>query len=113
MFHIEIQKDETKLLHALLKYEKEDYRKLLSTGMLNINCANMYGYTPLHFTVLYCTQGKKEMVRLLLVYNADVNIADDEGKTPKCYAAEMGFQEIVNMLTGHVEVPERNMCLLQ
>ena len=100
-------------LHQAACYGDIDVAKELFEKGADPNVTSLFGSTPLHFTVSYCTQGKKEMVRLLLDYDADVNIADDEGKTPKCYAAEKGLQEIVNILTGQEVIPERNMCLLQ
>ena len=60
-----------------------------------MNRVNKNGETALYIA---CRNDKKEIVKLLLSANCDVNIANHEGKTPLSIAARLGYHEIVDSL---------------
>ncbi len=78
---------------------KEELVRLLDDGKCNVNARIDDGSTPLHIAV----QNKKEVdiVKILLSYGADPNIADNEGKTPLHYAVEYGLMDITRLLLDH------------
>jgi len=53
---------------------------------------DMYGGTPLHYAY------KEETAKLLLRKGANINLIDNEGKTPLHYAKFKGHFEIANLL---------------
>ena len=44
--------------------------------------------------------GRKDIVELLIKAGADINIEDKNNKTAADLAAEVGFEEIVDLLTS-------------
>ena len=55
----------------------------------------MKGWTALHSAAFL---NLKEIVQLLLAKKADVNIKDDDGKTPLTIATENGHKEVADQL---------------
>jgi ankyrin repeat protein len=63
--------------------------ELLVAAGANVNSRdNLYGETPLHFTLdcCYAALGNHDMARFLLAHGADVNAEDFTGNTPLSYA---------------------------
>jgi len=58
----------------------------------------MDGGTPLHNATW---KGHKEIAKLLIVKNADVNAKDVEGQTPLDWAEEEKYKEIADLLRKH------------
>ena len=92
--------------------------KQLIDGGAEPNSTNVVGRTPLHRAV---NGHKREVVKLLVDMGADQNIADGEGKTPLTRAREIGYLDIVSILTEHQQhppvpappTPQRlNICLV-
>lgn len=74
-----------------------DVEGLLKAGV-NVNYKDRRsvenGWTPLHTAA---AAGRVNMVKLLLVYDADATIKNNEGQTPVETAIGVGNQEIVNI----------------
>lgn len=65
-------------------------------GESHVNCrADSGGYTPLHLAV---SKGQRDLVGVLLKYNADIRAKDDYGKTPRQTAEQSSKGNIVRML---------------
>ncbi|XP_040280086.1 LOW QUALITY PROTEIN: ankyrin repeat and SAM domain-containing protein 1A [Bufo bufo] len=75
----------------------------------NVNCVDSSGYTPLHHAAL---NGHRELVEVLLRYEAVTNIADCKGCFPLHLAAWKGDAYIVRQLIhhgpSHAKVNEQN-----
>ena len=67
---------------------------------IDINHVNRLGWTALLETILLSDGSPKqqEIVQLLIVAGADVNLVDGDGVTPLRHARKKGFKEIVAML---------------
>ena len=76
VFKEEILKDEKKLIEASDYDDTERLQKLLSSGLVDVNCVNPVGRTPL-FQAIW--RGHNAVVRLLLDNGADPNKADIQG----------------------------------
>uniref|UniRef100_A0A1I8MXZ7 LEM domain-containing protein n=1 Tax=Musca domestica TaxID=7370 RepID=A0A1I8MXZ7_MUSDO len=63
------------------------------------NCKSEDGMTPLHVAAMY---GKVEIVRLLLQHGAELEVYDDERKTPVLYAIEECQFEVVQIMRDHI-----------
>ncbi|KAL9899679.1 uncharacterized protein ACN427_007269 isoform 1-T2 [Glossina fuscipes fuscipes] len=64
----------------------------------SINGQDINGYTPLHHA---CLNGHYEIVRLLLIYDAAIDVSDIRGSTPLYLASWAGHYEIVKLLLSH------------
>ena len=69
---------------------------LLLNNKININHHDNYGDTALHWSIRL--KLRKEIIKLLLDYGAEVNIKNNKGKTPLDIAIEKGDTEIINLL---------------
>jgi len=61
---------------------------------------SLSGYAPLHWAA---QKGSKEMLLLLLNRGADARARDKHGNFPVQLATKKGFQEIVDILEGHLK----------
>lgn len=85
----------TPLFFAISKGHTDAACQLLRRGA-NRNARSMQnGFTPLH---LAAKLGHAEIVELLLVARATIDVRDDEGRTPISHAAQNGFTTIVRIL---------------
>ena len=70
VFDKEISEDETKLWHASRCGILEEVRRLLSYGLLDVDCVRLADCTPLGIAAFW---GHKEVVKILLEQGADCN----------------------------------------
>ena len=105
LFQKEIQKrkDEKSLQHESRKGNAEEVRKLISSGILDVNCliqptvdllASSYCATPL---CLAARGGHKEVVQILLDVGAECDKADTDGYTPLHMAVRFGHKDVVKL----------------
>lgn len=101
VFEIEILKDHVYLLFAACKGKIEVARKVLSTGMLDVNdIESAEGNTPLHVAATF---GNLEMVQLLLDSGAEKHPRNSFGETALYHAAARAHRDIVNLLIDQEE----------
>ena len=91
-----------------LRIENEKIVKLLIASKSDVNLADDYGITVLHFATLW---GNKKVVELLIAKGADINVPDDDGLTPMDFTnynndfytpnAEAAKREIADLLRKH------------
>ena len=67
----------------------------LKRGGINVDKRDAGGFTPLHYA---CKKGARDIVRLLIDNQADVNLASNTSVTPLYFAATAGNQEIIQCL---------------
>jgi ankyrin repeat protein len=84
----------TPLLRAAHEGHDEVVKLLLKEGA-NMEAADVYGWTILHWASL---SGRVEIVKLLLEKKANIEAADTEGWTPLHWAAQDGQDEVVKLL---------------
>lgn len=83
---------------ALISAVKNDHLKsaeILIRNGANIDDADVFGRTALHYAAMY---GFTQTADMLMYYDADVNVCDVIGFTPLCYAVQNGFEDIVMLL---------------
>ena len=85
---------EQTLLYASQNGHLEIVQALLKQD-LNINCSNIYGWTPLHEAVF---NEKFEIVKILVENDAEINCENEHMGTPLHFASRKGFLEIVKYL---------------
>ena len=91
-----IKRDGQTLLHyASRSKNKELLKRILSLG-LDVNQQDICGWTPLMIAVKF---SKKEDVEILLEYDADPRIKNNEGKTAWDYAKN---EQIKNLLNQYI-----------
>lgn len=90
----------TALIPAADRGHVEIVKELLAASDVNIDHVNNLGWTALLEAVLLGDGGERhqEIVKLLVEYGADVNIADSEGVTPLQHAKRLGYAEMVHTL---------------
>ncbi|MEQ8169621.1 MAG: ankyrin repeat domain-containing protein [Candidatus Eremiobacterota bacterium] len=88
----------TTLLHSRVN-NFSDVKALVYNGA-DINAANIYGDTPLHYLAGYCDYNpdRLDTARFLIEHGASVNLQDREGNTPLHKAAENGFYSLADLL---------------
>ena len=112
MFHREILKDEKKLWEAVKEGQVERIRRLLSSGMLNMNCVGgTFGLTPLLFEAVRMCGSEAtniRVVKLLLEKGADPNKADDYfHRGPLKEAIHNGNKDVVKLLLDKGAEPNK------
>ena len=95
-FQEEILKDEEKLRKNSTEGNTDEVRKLLSIGLLDVDCVDEVGWTPI---LEAAWTGHKHVVQLLLDRGAEPNMVDQNGITPLSYALQIGHMDVVNILT--------------
>uniref|UniRef100_A0A8C5LYY4 Ankyrin repeat domain 42 n=1 Tax=Leptobrachium leishanense TaxID=445787 RepID=A0A8C5LYY4_9ANUR len=86
---------------AAFKSDLVTLRKLVESGIININERDDKGATPLHKAA---GQGHIECVQWLLEMGADYNITNEAGETPKDVARRFAQLAAVKLLGGNVDV---------
>ena len=96
-FGSEISKDERELHDASGRGEAGEVRRLLSSGLLDVNCADRSWphSSALHKAAYY---GHRDVVHVLLDRGADANSTDVRRGTPLHGAASKGHREVVVLL---------------
>ena len=95
VFQEEILEDEKKLLRVSKEGMTEEVRKLLSNCMVNVDCLDENGFTPLHYVAC---NGDKDVIQLLLDAGANPNTANKYGDTPLYLAAKWGHKDVLQLL---------------
>ncbi|MCS3531915.1 ankyrin repeat domain-containing protein [Chryseobacterium sp. JUb7] len=92
----------TALIPACERGHVETVKVLVSTKGFPVNHVNRLGWTALMEAVILGNGGKKyqEIVSILKENGADLSIPDKEGKIPLQHAKDLGFKEIVEILTS-------------
>lgn len=96
-FRDEILKDEKTLHSASGRGESDQVRRLLSSGMVDVNCVD---HSWPHPTALYKTAycGHRGVVNALLEGGAEIDKTDHCGRTPLHAAALKGHKDAVKLL---------------
>jgi ankyrin repeat protein len=98
------QAQTTPLLNAALAGNISAMKALIDSGA-NVNEANVYGNTPLHFalrrTSMGRRQGRLDAVALLVTHGANVNSRTRDGRTPLMDASDIGDAGAVLYLVAH------------
>ena len=107
VFEEGILEDENRLFDVIIKSRIQDMRKILSTGMVNVDCVEQKsGRTPLALKINLLPKNKragkrfKDVVQLLLDAGADPRKADKDGDTPLIIASLCKYdqREVVQLL---------------
>ncbi|XP_068120837.1 ankyrin repeat domain-containing protein 42 [Hyperolius riggenbachi] len=85
---------------AAFKGDLVTLRKLVESGIININERDDRGATPLHKAA---GQGRIECLQWLLEMGADYNITNEAGETPKDVAKRFAQLAAVKLLSGGME----------
>ena len=85
------------LLHFACEYNNIELAKELLERKINIEEKNIYGNTPL-WTAVFNSNGKHEMVDLLLSYNANPNSINNANNTPLKFATTIDDKILINKL---------------
>jgi ankyrin repeat protein len=86
------------LQHAVRKDDLETVKTLLEENLDLVFKKNNIGLTPLHEAADY---GHKDVAKLLLARNAEVNARTNESATPLHYAADAGHKDVAELLLVH------------
>jgi ankyrin repeat protein len=114
------------IFHFVCRYGELQNMKLLlglKSHIINVNCRNKEGDTPLHLLMLLSsvpsTQNYVNLqscIQLLLDHNVDVNIKNNYGVTPLFYLVKWGRipikRNLIQLLLNHTNT-NVNMQLLQ
>lgn len=90
----------TALIPAADRGHVDIVKELLATSDVNIDHVNNLGWTALLEAILLGDGEARhqEIVKLLVEYGADVNLADSQGVTPLQHARRLGYEEMVHTL---------------
>lgn len=90
----------TALIPAADRGHVDVVEELLTTSDVNVDHVNNLGWTALLEAIILGDGGKKHqaIVKLLIEYGADVNLADSDGTSPLEHAKSSGYQEMIDML---------------
>ena len=91
--------NKNELIEAAKNCNYASVSEVLKNGF-SVNATDEYGKTALHWAIV-C--GNPEVIKLLLFYNADVQIADFNGMKPIDYARLFEQNEIVMILQDKVK----------
>ena len=86
---------ERELVDALRQRNTHKIRKLISSGMVDVNFVHEGVGTPLTVAVKKCDTG---LIQHLIEKGADVNAQDEYGKPSLLYSAEEGHSHVVKLL---------------
>lgn len=81
----------------------EPVKKYLQSKPIEYVFSLCAGSSSLHFA---CFMGLERLVKLLIEYQADVNLSKDDGTTPLFYACEFGHISIVRLLLENNDTPK-------
>ena len=96
IFKEEIVVDEVKLWTAANMDKTDEAKRLLATGMVDVNLRNVKNNQTILQVAAH--QGNIDLAQLLLECNADPNKADVFGNTPLHLAARKGHKEVAHLL---------------
>jgi len=97
-FKSDISEEERKLLTAARQDNLHDIKRILSSGMVDVNCREIFvNSTPLNEAA---SNGNLESVKILLERGANHKNSDRWGITPLHEAAHHGHEEIAQILIG-------------
>lgn len=99
-FHISCMRNKSNIVEVFIQ-NGEDVNMQTSENSCDGDPCNWLGYTPLHFAIEY---GCKNVVELLLAYDADINIVNQNGMNPLQYAIEMKNPDIINSIRSKREM---------
>ena len=88
--------DEKNLWTAAKFHKNDEARRLLASGMVDVNCRNVKNNETLLHVASW--QGNIELAQLLVECDADPNLADVFGNTPLHQAARKGHREVTQLL---------------
>ena len=94
-----------KLRRAIREESLDEIFRILSKGMVDVNCDLVsFPWTLFHYALF---KGNKEMVKLLLKARADINKRNQYGKTPLCWAIHIGQIDMVQILLDNRADPNK------
>ena len=88
--------DEKNLWTAAKFHNNDEARRLLASGMVDVNCRNVKNNET--FLHVAAWQGNIELAQLLMECTADPNVTDVFGNTPLHQAARKGHKEVTQLL---------------
>ena len=98
-------KDGQNILHYAVCYDKPDIVKyILDSQIINVNDTDWYVNTPVHYA---CSLGKLESLKVLLKYDPDVSILNQEGLT--CLGVAYSCLSIVGNKEQHINLIQQYM----
>lgn len=86
--------DEAVLINAVARQDTSAVRRSLEAGKADVNVLRN-GMAPIHHA---CVTGDMNIVKLLMRYEADINLSTKENKTPVKLAALHGHFELAEYL---------------
>ena len=96
---------ERQLHRASKRGKKKEVRKILSSGMADVNCiGGRHKETPLSYA---SRKGHKHVVKHLLDRGADPNKANTKGGTPLHRASKNGHKDVVQLLLKRGAEPNK------
>lgn len=103
-----IKASEAGVLYLAMEYHPELAQHLIDQGA-DVNRRGNRNQTPLHVAA---RSGREDMVRLLLKYGANVNVRDDDGRSPLCLTTDGSAKCVRVLLNAGAEIDLHCACLL-